>query len=112
MATKGEPPAEQLGEVIVKQPAHGRVGDDPLQVLRSGPLRQLLDRLDAHRAKQRVGCLVEHRNDRARQHEIEQGRAGQCAGQRHGSGDRQVLWTQFAEHHLHGGAEDQRDGQR
>ncbi len=85
---------------------------DRVFVLRGGPLRQFLDRLDADPAQDPVRGGVEDPDQWTGNGQVDQRRAGQPQRDRLGPGDRQVLRCQFAEDHLDDCCQQQRQDNR
>ena len=95
---------------VVRQRSGGaRVGDDTLQVGRGDRGLDVVHGLDAQRAQQQLGGLVEHPDDRAEHREVGLGRRRKRVGNLRRARDGEVLGEQLAQQHLDHGREGKRD---
>lgn len=111
-AAKGESTFEQPGQLLVEASSAPRLVDQVLEVLGRRTCGELPDRLDAYHPQQAVRGGVEEVDHRPGDGEVCLCRAGERQGERHRSGDREVLGGQLADDHLQHGREDQHEQDR
>lgn len=102
-----EDSVQQHRQFLRQVTADAGVGNDVTQFLGGGCRVQVVDWLDADRAQQRVGGLVEEGDQPSENGQVDERRTGHPARHRSGVGDGQVLRIELTEQHLDCGGDHQ-----